>query len=167
MGNKVGMKAPQTILLPNMAKKKDKEDYTTSVAQHILQLMQCSLSCLSFSPCSVAGQSRVLSFPPCFCTFYRSSLHDFSFYTKFFTPSFIRYLCVQGTEPCGAKIGNSANSPNRTVSIKANNEMSCQGPMQCSSTSLTQSNSTSKWHGIRCTHAVQCYMATTILQQNP
>ena len=31
-GNKVGMKAPKATPLPNMTKKKDKEDCTTSVA---------------------------------------------------------------------------------------------------------------------------------------
>ena len=31
-GNKAEMKAPKVALLPNMVKKKDKEDYTTSVA---------------------------------------------------------------------------------------------------------------------------------------
>ena len=32
-GNKAEMKAPQATLLPDMAKKEDKEDYTTSVAK--------------------------------------------------------------------------------------------------------------------------------------
>ena len=33
--NKVGMKAPYAIPLQKMVKKKDKDDYTTSVALHI------------------------------------------------------------------------------------------------------------------------------------
>ena len=32
-GNKVGMKTPWVTQLPGMVKKKDKEDYTTSVAK--------------------------------------------------------------------------------------------------------------------------------------
>ena len=43
---KVGMKAPYATLLLNMAKKKDKEGYTTSVARHISN--ECSVVFLVF-----------------------------------------------------------------------------------------------------------------------
>ena len=45
------------------------------------------------------------------------SLHNFNFYRKNYTPSFLPFLCVSGTKLCHVKIGNTANSPNKNSFI--------------------------------------------------
>ena len=76
---KTGVKSTQGYPTTEYGKKKHKEDYTTYT---------CSLPCLSFSPCSVAWQPRVLS-PHLVSIFFTDpSLYDFNLYRKFFTLSF-------------------------------------------------------------------------------
>ena len=93
------MKSPWVALLPKMAKKKGKKNIPYICSTHLMvsrtDVGYSYSFCLSSSPCSVAGQLRVISSPPCFRTF-----------SKCFTHSFIHFLCVSGTELCYVKIGN-------------------------------------------------------------
>ena len=88
-GNKVGMKAHQATLLPNMAKKKGEKDYTTFVAK------QCSLPCLSFSPCSVVGQPRVFFIPALFLYFLQVFPYMTFILQKIFYPQFHSFQCFR------------------------------------------------------------------------
>ena len=100
-------------MLPNMAKKKDRKTTLYLLHDIFLQSMQCSLLCLSFLPCSVAGQPRV--FHPLLVSvlFTGPSLHDFNFNIKFLPlVSFLFVVCL-GKECCHVKNGNTANSPNK------------------------------------------------------
>ena len=83
------MKAPSVTLLPNMAKKKDKEDYITSVAKMYssTDVMQSSLSFIFamfdsrvgyFHPHHISVPFTGPSVP-----FTGPSLHDLNFYNKF------------------------------------------------------------------------------------
>ena len=82
------MKVPQ-VTLPNMAKREDKEDYTTSVARHIF-CNGCSVVFLVFLFCHVRqGNLGYFPFHLISVLFTGPSLHDFNLYRKFFTPSII------------------------------------------------------------------------------
>ena len=94
-GNKVGLKASQATLLPNMEKKKDKEDYTTSVARHIFATDVVQSSSSFFF--SMFGSRVALgAFIP---TLFLYFLQAFPYMTLIFTEIFLPLVGIKVTWP--------------------------------------------------------------------
>ena len=91
----MGMIAPQATLLPNMAKKNDKEDYTTYVARHIFatDVVQSSLS--FFFAMFGSRVTQGVFIPILFPYFLQVLPYMTNFYRNFFTPnsSPLAYIC--------------------------------------------------------------------------
>ena len=105
-------KHPRATVLRNMAEKKDKEEYTTSVVRLILQPLQCSVPCLTFPSFSGRGQPQGAFHPYLISIPLRSFPISLIFTEKFLSlGSFI--LCVlQAWSFAIERLSNTVNSLN-------------------------------------------------------
>ena len=86
----MGMKAPQATLLPNKEKKKDKEDYTTSVAKMCRETDVVQSSSSFFFAMFVSGVAQGAFIPILFPYFLQVLPYTTLIFTKkFFTPSML------------------------------------------------------------------------------